>query len=141
MIFYPLLTSTLEAKREKINKRGSWSKIFSLTIIHQRVLQLGARKADGPKVVEHHPGGAGVDHIAQAEVGHPVQEGEDVRAGLLHGDHNDAIVLFSVVGQDRDDEVGVERVQVPGGLIQEQHHRVPENINQALLREPAMTYP
>ena len=50
-----------------------------LTVIHERVFQLGAGEADGPEVVEHHPRGAGVDDVPQAEVGDAVEEGENVR--------------------------------------------------------------
>ena len=75
-----------------------------------------------PEIVEHHARGPGIDDIPEAEVGHPIQEGEDVAARLLHGEHHDAVVLLGVVGQDGHDEVGVQRVQVPGRLVQQHHH-------------------
>ena len=42
-----------------------------------------------PEVVQHHPGGAGVHHVPEAEVRHPVQEREDVAPRLLHRQHHD----------------------------------------------------
>ena len=42
-----------------------------------------------PEVIEHHPGCTGVDYVAEAEVGHAVQEREDVAPGLLHRQHHD----------------------------------------------------
>ena len=126
------LLSTVDKHTVKIiqnSKNGSVMMLIQLTIIHEGVLELGAGEADGAEVVEHHPGGAGVDHVPQAEVGHAVQEGEDVGARLLHGYHHDAVVLLGVVGKDRDDEVGVERVEVPGGLVQQQHHGVPHQLH------------
>lgn len=41
---------------------------------------------------------------------------------LLHGDDHDAVVLLGVVAQDGDEQVGVERVQTPRRLVQQQHH-------------------
>ena len=63
---------------------------FILILFKAKVFQISyANNGTGPKVVEHHPGGAGVDHVPQAEVGHPVQEGEDVAPRFLHGQHDD----------------------------------------------------
>ena len=86
-----------------------WEKQI-LTIVHERILKFGTGKSDGPEVVQHHPGSPSVHNIPQAQVGHPVQEGEDVTAGLLHGDHHNPVVLLGMVCQDGDDEVGVEWV-------------------------------
>ena len=55
----------------------------------------------------------------------PVKEWKDVAPWLLHGEKNDPVVLFGVVGEDGDDEVGVEGVQLPGGFLQQQHNWVP----------------
>lgn len=97
-------------------------------VVHEGVLQLGAREADAAEVVQHEARGPRVHHVAQAQVGHAVQEGEHVRARLLHGQHDGAAVLARVVGQDGHDQVRVERVQVPGGLVQQQHHGVPDEL-------------
>ena len=100
-----------------------------LTIIHERVFQFRAGETDGPEVVQHHPRGAGVDDVSQAEVGDPVEEGEDVRPRLLHGEQHDAVVLLGVVGQDGDDEVGVERVEVGGGLVEEEDDGIADELD------------
>ena len=48
--------------------------------------------------------------------------------GLLHGEEHDAVVLLGVVGQDGDDEVGVEGVEVGGGLVEEEDDRVADQL-------------
>ena len=102
---------------------------LKLTVVHERVLKLRAGEPDRPEVVEHHPRRPGVDDVPQAEVGHPVQEREDVRPWLLHGEEDDAVVLLRVVGQDGDDEVGVEGVEVPGGLVEQEDDGVADELD------------
>jgi hypothetical protein len=58
----------------------------------------------------------------QAQVSDSVQEWKDVGSGFLHGEDHDPPVLFSIVREDRDDEVSVERVEVPGGLIRQKYN-------------------
>ena len=82
--------STVDRHTEKVLVQTEpESKSEFLTVIHEGVFQLWAGEADGPKVVEHHPCGAGVDDVPQAEVGDPVEEGEDVRPTTTnHNDHD-----------------------------------------------------
>ena len=47
---------------------------------------------------------------------------------LLHGEKHDAVVLFGVVGQDGDDEVGVEGVEVSGGLVEEEDDGIADEL-------------
>lgn len=76
-------------------------------IEHERVFQLRARESQMAEIVEHHPSGARVDDVAQAQVSHSVQEREDVRTGLLRAQNDDAVVLFGVIRQNGDHHVGV----------------------------------
>ena len=50
-----------------------------------------------PEVVQHHPGSAGVHDVAEAQVGHPVQEREDVAPRLLHRQHHNPTIKNEVV--------------------------------------------
>ncbi len=91
-----------------------------LTVVHEGVLQLRTREPNRSEVVEHPPRRSGVYEDAEAEVRDAVQEREDVRARLLHREHDRAAVLLRVVAQDRDDEVRVQRVEAPRRLVQQQ---------------------
>jgi len=48
--------------------------LFVLTVIHQWVFQLWARKSNGPKVIQHKSRAASINNISQAQIGHTIQK-------------------------------------------------------------------
>jgi len=91
-----------------------------LTVIHERIFELGARKTDALEVVQEQGGAAGVHHVAQAQDGHSVQEGEDVGAGPLHRQDHDAAAVPRMVCQHRQNQIGVKWRETGGRFIKQQ---------------------
>ena len=58
--------------------------LFVLTVIHQWVFQLWARKSNGPKVIQHKSRATSINNISQAEIGHTIQKWKHVRPWLFH---------------------------------------------------------
>ena len=69
-------------------------------IEHERIFQLWTRESQMAKIIEHHASGAGINDVSQTKISHPVQEREDIRTGFLCAQHDNAVVLFGVIGQD-----------------------------------------
>ena len=58
--------------------------LFVLTVIHQWVFQLWARKSNGPKVIQHKSRATSINNISQAEIRHTIQKWKHVRPWLFH---------------------------------------------------------
>lgn len=97
-----------------------------LTVIHERIFELGARKADALEVVQEQGGAPGVDDVAQAQDGYSVQEGKNVGAGPLHGQDHDATAVPRMVRQHRQNQIGVKWRETSGRFIEQQKNCKPK---------------
>lgn len=110
---------TAESERQMLNDRIQ-SGCNLLTVIHERIFELWARKADALEVVQEQGGAAGVHHVAQAQDGHSVQEGKNIGARPLHRQDHDATAVPRMVCQHWQNQIGVKWRETGGRFIEQQ---------------------